>query len=58
MNGLMQRSNGTLFDHLVCGEFVIPGGDAPALLDPVEEADMLGYVTSDANDPKHTRTSS
>jgi hypothetical protein len=23
---------------VVCGEYVIPGGDAPALLDPVEEA--------------------
>jgi hypothetical protein len=23
---------------VVCGEFVIPGGDTPALLDPVEEA--------------------
>src|SRR3954454_4227238 len=23
---------------VVCGEFVIPGSDAPALLDPVEEA--------------------
>lgn len=32
--------NGCELDEgkIVCGEFVIPGSDAPALLDPVEEA--------------------